>query len=569
MTSLNHNKNLCLSIDWLIQVRYGNGDGGDGLDQLSQALKKLIEEAIEKAEKSLKAEKDKLECPFKYSDKETYCQYYQRLHDEAEKKFKESKKTVENIPDNHSINFYKTCLEDCIKAHQKHPPSAALKSVEEKIVQLGHLAGQLGGFVGQSESVKKAVKNAIIAKINSNEELKHLYSSLVTNLSESVKSAGQADDTGKISELKSKITTEIKLTEETMKKLKPSVINSPSSPSPSAESDKLHSKLQALEKVEKLCENYEKLKTSDNNPKNLLDNLCDGLETFLGFNSASKGYDGTGIVYSDLDRLCDGVMGFLSGVLGAVKNTQTYNVGKNTLQNLVSNEINNHLCSGHEGFKRLFEKLPKEIEKYNRDVKKQNDDITAKINNLEMQLNTMNDKVSKVLENDAVSGTTKKSVQAVTYSEEHVEYAVINIRQYLRDCQYNADRFNEAFDLEQRLDMQTAVNDLNSKLRNDVLVATKAVKHETQRLEQLAQKEWDDYKYMKRTVRATMESLKLSVNGEVKYQVDELVKKLKEKVTEMKNNLDPIRDNLGEYIGHLTAWKSAGDTAVSTGEVAV
>ncbi|CDR71959.1 hypothetical protein, conserved [Babesia bigemina] len=256
-------------------------------------------------------------------------------------------------------------------------------------------------------------------------------------------------------------------------------------------------------------------------------------------------------------------MGFLSGVLGAVKNTQTYNVGKNTLQNLVSNEINNHLCSGHEGFKRLFEKLPKEIEKYNRDVKKQNDDITAKINNLEMQLNTMNDKVSKVLENDAVSGTTKKSVQAVTYSEEHVEYAVINIRQYLRDCQYNADRFNEAFDLEQRLDMQTAVNDLNSKLRNDVLVATKAVKHETQRLEQLAQKEWDDYKYMKRTVRATMESLKLSVNGEVKYQVDELVKKLKEKVTEMKNNLEPIRDNLGEYIGHLTAWKSAGDTAVT------
>ncbi|CDR71878.1 hypothetical protein, conserved [Babesia bigemina] len=256
-------------------------------------------------------------------------------------------------------------------------------------------------------------------------------------------------------------------------------------------------------------------------------------------------------------------MGFLSGVLEAVKNTQTYNVGKNTLQNLVSNEINNHLCSGHEGFKRLFEKLPKEIEKYNRDVKKQNDDITAKINNLEMQLNTMNDKVSKVLENDAVSGTTKKSVQAVTYSEEHVEYAVINIRQYLRDCQYNADRFNEAFDLEQRLDMQTAVNDLNSKLRNDVLVATKAVKHETQRLEQLAQKEWDDYKYMKRTVRATMESLKLSVNGEVKYQVDELVKKLKEKVTEMKNNLEPIRDNLGEYIGHLTAWKSAGDTAVT------
>ncbi|CDR96640.1 hypothetical protein BBBOND_0305430 [Babesia bigemina] len=54
-------------------------------------------------------------------------------------------------------------------------------------------------------------------------------------------------------------------------------------------------------------------------PETILTQLCAGLETFLGFNSATKGYDGSGIVYSDLDRLCDGVMGFLSGVLEAVK----------------------------------------------------------------------------------------------------------------------------------------------------------------------------------------------------------------------------------------------------------
>ncbi|CDR71945.1 hypothetical protein, conserved [Babesia bigemina] len=67
--------------------------------------------------------------------------------------------------------------------------------------------------------------------------------------------------------------------------------------------------------------------TSNNNPTNILNNLCTGLETFLGFNSASKGYTGQGIVYSDLDRLCDGVMAFLHGVLESVKddtNVKTY-----------------------------------------------------------------------------------------------------------------------------------------------------------------------------------------------------------------------------------------------------
>ncbi|CDR71508.1 hypothetical protein, conserved [Babesia bigemina] len=168
-----------------------------------------------------------------------------------------------------------------------------------------------------------------------------------------------------------------------MKKLKPSVINSPSSPSPSAESDKLHSKLQALEKVEKLCENYEKLKTSDNNPKNLLDNLCDGLETFLGFNSASKGYDGTGIVYSDLDRLCDGVMGFLSGVLGAVKNENevtTYdNYITSTNINSVVSKIHDCIGKGPEAFKEAMADVIFWLRKYNFVLQEKTSELTAEI----------------------------------------------------------------------------------------------------------------------------------------------------------------------------------------------
>ncbi|CDR71969.1 hypothetical protein, conserved [Babesia bigemina] len=95
--------------------------------------------------------------------------------------------------------------------------------------------------------------------------------------------------------------------------------------------------------------------TLKNNPTNILTNLCTGLEKFLGFNSDSKGYDGTGIVYSDLDRLCDGVMGFLSGVLEAVKNENevttydNYITGDNKKLKDVLDLLNNNIGSGRTG----------------------------------------------------------------------------------------------------------------------------------------------------------------------------------------------------------------------------
>ncbi|GBE63453.1 hypothetical protein, conserved [Babesia ovata] len=76
------------------------------------------------------------------------------------------------------------------------------------------------------------------------------------------------------------------------------------------------------ESLEKLKENLEIFTESGEECKSLLTNLTDGLEKFLGFNSTSKGYTGTGIVYSDLDRLCDGVMSFLHGVLQTVKDDE-------------------------------------------------------------------------------------------------------------------------------------------------------------------------------------------------------------------------------------------------------
>ncbi|GBE63201.1 hypothetical protein, conserved [Babesia ovata] len=78
--------------------------------------------------------------------------------------------------------------------------------------------------------------------------------------------------------------------------------------------------LESLESLGMLITFHQSVQTPQSGEcENILDKLCTGLQTFLGYNETSKGYDGTGIVYSDLDRLCDGVMSFLHGVLESVK----------------------------------------------------------------------------------------------------------------------------------------------------------------------------------------------------------------------------------------------------------
>ncbi|GBE63115.1 hypothetical protein, conserved [Babesia ovata] len=88
--------------------------------------------------------------------------------------------------------------------------------------------------------------------------------------------------------------------------------------------------MKSLETLKELCGYAEKVDNNKNNPSaTLLNNLCTGLENFLGYHDGN--YTGEGIVYSDLDRLCDGVMSFLHGVLSGVKdddNVTTYDVDK-------------------------------------------------------------------------------------------------------------------------------------------------------------------------------------------------------------------------------------------------
>ncbi|CDR71929.1 hypothetical protein, conserved [Babesia bigemina] len=421
--------------------------------------------------------------------------------------------------------------------------------IESKLISLGHLAGQLGGFVGQSESVKKAVKNAIIAVFDTNQDLKNdlkdVYSSLVTTLSESVKSAGQAGDTAVISELKSQVTSQI--TEINMQLNKPNNLNynSPSSPSSSAELAKLQSKLEALRKVKELCGFLTNLNNQQNDPKNLLENLCTGLETFLGFNAQSKGYDGQGIVYSDLDRLCDGVMGFLSGVLGAVKNTQTYNVGKNTL-NSVSNEINKHLCSGHDGFTKLLPRLTKGIEKYNTEVRESNEKVSDPIKEL-----------LKFTHNDGKLVKDINRIQAEKTSEyERVEKA----EALVRECMKSSAKFFASLK-----EADENIKQLNTDCQYNVYTAKNNVLYETQRLKDFSEKNKGQGKRVKgkekekldellKAVENMLQKLGSDIKGRIENDVRILVNKLKDAVSLIIKKLQEISQLIAKYYSALEKW---------------
>ncbi|GBE58608.1 hypothetical protein, conserved [Babesia ovata] len=189
-------ENLRESIDWLIQLRHGNGSG---LDKLAEALKKLIGDAIKNATESLEKRQKELECAEEY---------------------------YSNFAGSHC----QTLLNDIDKAKKS----------------------------GDEKEISKAQSN---------------YNGHYSE----VHGSDSKRDTAK---------KDLKERQESLNNLKKS--------------------LTIFTEAGEEC-------------KNLLTNLCDGLQTFLGYDENSKGYTGSGIVYSDLDRLCDGVMSFLHGVLDGVR----------------------------------------------------------------------------------------------------------------------------------------------------------------------------------------------------------------------------------------------------------
>ncbi|GBE59396.1 Spectrin repeat superfamily Extracellular matrix-binding protein, putative [Babesia ovata] len=320
-------ENLRESIDWLIQVK--NGGDGSGLEKLAEALKQLIGEAIENAEKSVTHKKRKLECSPNPYDPQSYCSHLDEQiklkNDELQKaKIDSNKSLISSLEA--EIQRCKSNKDDCTKSH--FMDEQRMSSLEGEVHDGIDVIVKLTQFSGSEKSIIDLI----------NKEIKRLE--------------------------KQHNTCE-------------------KSPQPHPSSDCPQHK-----KLEELRKKRDEISTNKNNSncETLLNNLCSGLEKFLGYQETSKGYTGEGIVYSDLDRLCDGVMSFLHGVLDEVHTNNNLSPYKETLENAVS-LLETHRHEGKTGLHTVIGTVKLGIEQWLGDVNTKSEAVKKPIKNLEDDVN--------------------------------------------------------------------------------------------------------------------------------------------------------------------------------------
>ncbi|GBE63142.1 hypothetical protein, conserved [Babesia ovata] len=304
------------SIDWLIQVKHGNG--GQGLEKLAEALKKLINEAITKATTSLQHKSDKLSCSQNPHDPNSYCsQLDEQIKSKNEElnEAKNSNKTSEISSLESKIKQLQSNKDDCTKSHFMDQQRAS--SLEEEVHHGIDVIVKLTQFSGSEKSIETLIDNEI-------KRLEKLFVGLFNTVCGP--SVNCKDHKDKMLSIKNKINNPDTFTEEEFKALTEhleGIKNSKTNCMSHHSNDP--AKLEELKRLSSTLADLKNKKASvESNKtgscKDLLNNLCSGLEKFLGYQETSKGYSGSGIVYSDLDRLCDGVMAFLLQCLRGSEN---------------------------------------------------------------------------------------------------------------------------------------------------------------------------------------------------------------------------------------------------------
>ncbi|GBE63134.1 hypothetical protein, conserved [Babesia ovata] len=404
--------------------------------------------------------------------------------------------------------------------------NGALDDIDARRISLGTLAGQLSGFIGGSEEVKKAIVKGLHSNVNELEkrlqascggkgcncniksfrdDLKNLqdtfkkYDDLETKINGLKKQKDIAEKSeapvGTPSDSESEIerlTREIKQHKDTifsqsspLKDQITSVIDAVQSKITALDSKKkkvvdaqrqvndlkkeidakqnndvqledLKNKLNELEKklneaknnfpekesksldshqsskkslgtLKELCDFAEKIDQKSDNTKNLLENLCTGLENFLGYHDGN--YTGEGIVYSDLDRLCDGVMSFLHGVLQSLRDDPSVSTYSFISQKDL-NKILEHMHRGDYGFRVCIDHVNRVLHDYDDELNKRTDNVNKSLSELSDHLGNkyvtqVNEKISEPLEKQLTAWRT--TVQSLETEVNKIQTEKINV----------------------------------------------------------------------------------------------------------------------------------------------
>ncbi|GBE63366.1 hypothetical protein, conserved [Babesia ovata] len=304
----------------------------------------------------------------------------------------------------------------------------ALKDIDTRRISLGKLAGQLSGFIGGSGEVKDALVNGLQSNVNQLEKLlktscggegcckdageainnlNEFNEKLKKHLKDETKTSKKLVDIlsacnlnvhdDPFNKLQEPINQKIQELNQRIEELK-RLNNDDNKSKNASEIDKLNKDLQShnaskksLETLKGLCEYAEKIpknNVTDQSCKKLLESLCTGLEKFLGYQDGN--YTGEGIVYSDLDRLCDGVMAFLHGVLESVKdddNVTTYDNNDPKINDVI-NTLNTSVGKGRKAFQAAVSEVSGWLKKHAVQVETLTGRVTAELGKLITKLSS-------------------------------------------------------------------------------------------------------------------------------------------------------------------------------------
>ncbi|GBE63363.1 hypothetical protein, conserved [Babesia ovata] len=481
-------------------------------------------------------------------------------------------------PSSHRIAAQSLLAAARVKALANDARGRALKDIDARRISLGQLAGQLSGFIGGGEEVKNALLNGLYSNVNELEKLlktscggegcdghrsqidglNEKLDKLKNHLNEEPKASENLAvilsdcelnvHDGPLKELNKEIPKkiqELKIKIEELKQLDKDAEKAGEKPKNASQIDKLNKDLQShnasmksLETLNQLCEianSLTKTQQNNENPKNLLDNLCTGLEKFLGYSNGN--YTGEGIVYSDLDRLCDGVMSFLHGVLDNIQ--PKLGQHKTQIDSALS-KLKDTNDNGITKYKAAIAAVAEGVRAYNERVAASNDAVKSVVTTLHNNVNTsFVESVKLILPQKDIDTASAKVVQA----------AEALIGKKVEECERYASAFKTS------LDSQTNnIDNLNSSLSAKIRSVISSVEHEKARLHDVAAKEKAVLTATTEKVKTALETLKCSVNDKITVDVGKLVKEVKEALKPILKELKSISQSLSECIKRFGKW---------------
>ncbi|GBE62611.1 hypothetical protein, conserved [Babesia ovata] len=167
---------------------------------------------------------------------------------------------------------------------------------------------------------------------------------------------------------------------------------------------------------------------------------------------------------------------------------------------------------------------------------------------MQKNMKSLRDQVSGILKDHADAGDLELK-QPVTFTPEEVKEAMDKIDSHLNSCLDVTYNFN--------IDMHSAktrINDVNHTLRVNVNNVRMFVQHENDRLKASTKTSRDDMYEMQQTVGYVLHELRMKVNGSIKFQVENLVSMLKNKVADIRAQLKDVNKLHRKYVDALTQW---------------